>query len=129
MPFVRLTLNDPSLDCDTRQELAGTVTNLLAQDFGKNPEITVVQVNLVPADSWFIGSEPVTGTGGHMEVSLSTGINTDVEKATFIDHAYTALEGILGKLAQIFYIEVHEIPGKSWGYNGLPQADRSIEAD
>lgn len=129
MPFVRLTLNNPTLDADTQHELAATITNLLAEDFGKIPEITVFQVNLVPAESWFIGSQPVTGTGGHLEVSLSTGINTDIEKAAFIDHAYSELTRILGTLAQIFYIEVHEIPGKSWGYNGLPQADRTHDVD
>ena len=129
MPFVRLTLNDSSLAAHTQQKLATSMTKLIEQDFGKNPEITVVQINLVPTESWFIGCEPVTGTGGHMEVSLSTGINTDAEKATFIHDAYRELEEILGTLAQIFYIEVHEIPGKSWGYNGLPQADRSLDAD
>ena len=129
MPFVRLTLNDPSLDSATQQRLAGSVTDLIAQDFGKNAGITVVQINLVAQESWFIGSQPVVGTGGHLEVSLSTGINTDIEKAAFIDHAYTALQNILGRLAQIFYIEVHEIPGKSWGYNGLPQANRSLDVD
>lgn len=129
MPFVRLTLNSPSLDPLVEKELATSITDLLAQDFGKNADITVVQINLVPAESWFIGSEPVEGTGGHLEVSVSTGINTDIEKEALIAHAYAELERILGKLAQIFYIEVHEIPGKSWGYNGLPQADRPLDVD
>lgn len=129
MPFVRLTLNAPDLPQATVDELAGSITQLLAEDLDKLARITVMQVELVPEQSWFIGAKPVTGVGGNMQVSLSSGINTDKEKAAFIDHAYAALGRILGPLAEIFYIEVHEIPGKSWGYNGLPQADRTEDVD
>ena len=58
---------------------------------------------------------------GDLEVLLSAEINTDEEKATFIAHAYDALQDILGDLASIFYIAVREIPALDWGYNGIPQ--------
>ena len=129
MPFVHLALNRPNLPQTTVDELAKTVTDLLAQDFGKIARITVVHVDLVPSESWFVGSAQPDGVGGHLTVSLSTGINTDTEKAVFIRHMYEALERIVGPLAEIFYIHVLEIPGKSWGYNGVPQADRTEDVD
>lgn len=129
MPFARLTLNDPDLPQRTVDELAAEVTVRLEADLGKPGRIAVVQIDLVPRRSWYIGSEPVSGTGGHLEVTLSAGINTDVEKAAFIANTYRGLERILGQLAQIFSIEVDELPGKSWGYNGIPQADRHEDVD
>lgn len=129
MPFAHLAVNRPDLPQSTVEELAATVTDLLAQDFGKIARITVVHVDLVPVESWYVGSAHPEGVGGHLTVSLSTGINTDAEKAVFIRHMYDALGRILGPLAEIFYIHVLEIPGKSWGYNGIPQADRTEDID
>lgn len=129
MPFAQVILNRPDLPQETVDEVARTVTTLLEQDLGKIARITVVHVDLVPVASVSIGGRPIEGVGGHLTVSLSTGINTDIEKAAFIEHMYAALERIVGPMAEVFYVEVHEIPGKSWGYNGVPQADRVEDAD
>lgn len=129
MPFVRLTLNRQDLPQETVQRLAGTITDLLAQDLRKIARITVLDVDLQPEASVFIGAQPVTGVGGHLEVLLSAEINTDEEKAAFIDHAYAALREILGELAPVFYVAVREIPALGWGYNGIPQGARVEDFD
>jgi 4-oxalocrotonate tautomerase len=129
MPFAQLTLNRPDMPQETRDLLAATVIDLLAQDLGKLARITVVHVDLVPTESWYVGPARPDGVGGHLTVSLSTGINTDTEKALFIRHMYDALARIVGPLADIFYIHVLEIPGSSWGYNGLPQSGRTEDVD
>ena len=129
MPYVHLTLNKPDLPQETVDRLATTVTDLLAQDMRKIARITVMNVDLQPERSWFVGSTAVSGVGGHLEVLLSAEINTDEEKATFIAHAHDALQDILGELASIFYIAVHEIPALDWGYNGIPQGARTVDTD
>jgi 4-oxalocrotonate tautomerase len=129
MPFARLTLNRNDLPQETVERLAAAVTNLLAQDLRKIARITVVDIDLQPEGAVFIGAKPVTGVGGHLEVLLSAEINTDEEKATFIDHAYSALHDILGELAPIFYVAVREIPALDWGYNGIPQGARTEDFD
>ena len=87
MPFVRLTLNKPDLPQETTNMLAKTITDLLAQDLRKIARITVLNVDLQPEQSWYVGAAPVTGVGGHLDVFLSDHINTDEEKAAFIAHA------------------------------------------
>jgi 4-oxalocrotonate tautomerase len=129
MPFVRLTLNRPDLPEETRDALARTVTDLLAQDLRKIARITVLTVDLQPERSWYVGAQHVEGVGGHLDVLLSAGINTDEEKAAFIAHGYEALGRILGPLAPVFYIAVHEIPALDWGYNGVPQGVRVEDTD
>jgi 4-oxalocrotonate tautomerase len=129
MPFVRLTLNRPDLPQATVDELASTITDLLAQDLRKIARITVMDVDLQPERSLYIGAAPVSGVGGHLDVLLSSGINTDEEKAAFIAHAYEALGRILGPLASVFYVAIHEIPALDWGYNGVPQGVRVEDTD
>ncbi|MGT2425830.1 tautomerase family protein [Amnibacterium kyonggiense] len=129
MPFVRLTLNRQNLPQDTVQRLAGVITDLLAQDLRKIARITVMDIDLQPETAVFIGAEPVTDVAGHLEVLLSADINTDEEKAAFIEHAYAALREILGALAPVFYVAIREIPALDWGYNGIPQGVRVEDFD
>ncbi|WP_433798836.1 tautomerase family protein [Actinomycetospora sp. CA-084318] len=129
MPFVRLTLNRPELPQETVDTLASTITDLLAQDLRKIARITVMSVDLQPERSWFVGAAPVEGVGGHLDVLLSDGINTDEEKAAFIAHAHAELGRILGPLASVFYVALHEVPPLNWGYNGIPQGVRVEETD
>ncbi|GLZ52129.1 tautomerase family protein [Actinomycetospora sp. NBRC 106378] len=129
MPFVRLTLNRPDLPPRTVDTLASTITDLLAQDLRKIARITVVDVDLQPERSVYVGAAPVEGVGGHLDVLLSDGINTDEEKAAFIAHAHEALGRILGPLASIFYVAIHEVPPLNWGYNGIPQGVRVEDTD
>lgn len=129
MPFVRLTLNRQDLPRETVQRLARVVTDLLAQDLRKIARITVVDVDLQPEAAVFIGGEPVRGVGGHLDVLLSADVNTDEEKAAFIEHAYAALREVLGELAPVFYVAVREIPALDWGYNGVPQGVRVEDVD
>ncbi|KQY09266.1 hypothetical protein ASD37_02050 [Mycobacterium sp. Root135] len=129
MPYVHLTLNKPDLPQETVNRLATSITDLLAQDMRKIARITVMNVDLQPERFWYVGATAVSGVGGHLEVLLSAEINTDEEKATFIAHAYDALQDILGDLASIFYIAVREIPALDWGYNGIPQGARTVDTD
>ena len=129
MPFARLTLNRPDLPQETVDALAETITELLARDLRKIARITVVSVDLQPERSWYVGAAPVEGVGGHLDVLLSAGINTDEEKAAFIAHGHEALGRILGPLAPVIYIAVHEVRALDWGYNGVPQGVRVEDTD
>ncbi|MEV6067768.1 hypothetical protein AB0L82_14540 [Nocardia sp. NPDC052001] len=125
MPFVRITIADPELAPDTQAALAADITALLEKDLLKEPEVTVVHLNLVPADRWFVGASRLTGvTGAHLEVSITAGTNTSQEKAAFIDHAYDALNTRLGALPGAAYVALYELDGESYGYNGITQLAR-----
>jgi 4-oxalocrotonate tautomerase len=125
MPFARITIADPELSPSIQQELASSITSLLASDLGKEPEVVVVQINLVPAERWFVGSELVSNaTGAHVEVSITDGTNTRDEKEKFLLNTYELLGRTLGALPSAVYVALYEVNGESYGYNGVSQLTR-----
>ncbi|MTE16775.1 tautomerase family protein [Nocardia aurantiaca] len=125
MPFARLTIADLDCAADTQTALAADITELLEQDLLKEPEVTVVQINLVPAERWFVAAaHPVEATGVHLEVSITAGTNTAQEKAAFIGHAYDLLSSRLGPMPAAAYVALYELDGESYGYNGVTQLAR-----
>lgn len=125
MPFARVTIANPDVPADTQAALAADITALLEKDLLKEPEVTVVQINLVPADRWFVANaRPVEATGAHLEVSITAGTNTSQEKAAFIEHAYAVLADRLGPLPAAAYVALYELDGESYGYNGVTQLAR-----
>ncbi len=126
MPFARFTIADEDLTPDTQQRLAAGVTELLERDLLKEPEVTVVHTNLVPADRWFAGhaQRHPEATGAHLEISITAGTNTAQEKAAFLTHAHQLLADTLGTLPPAAYVAVVELDGESYGYNGTSQLAR-----
>ncbi|MCU1644091.1 MAG: praC [Nocardia sp.] len=125
MPFARITIADMDVPSEVQADLAADITGLLERDLLKEPEVTVVQVNLTPADRWFVQAvRPVEATGVHLEVSITLGTNTAQEKAAFIEHAYAALAKRLGALPGAAYVALYELDGESYGYNGVTQLAR-----
>ncbi|RDI63101.1 tautomerase family protein [Nocardia pseudobrasiliensis] len=125
MPFARLTLADPGVSADVRTRFAAEITALLEKDLLKEPEVTVVQVNPVLPENWFImGEHPERSTGVHLEVSITAGTNTAQEKSAFIAHAYQLLADLFGPLPAAAYVALYELDGESYGYNGVTQLAR-----
>jgi 4-oxalocrotonate tautomerase len=126
MPFARLTIADEHLDPAVQQRLAAQVTDLLEHELLKEPEVTVVHTNLVPADRWFVdhAQRHADATGAHLEVSISAHTNTAEEKAKFLAGAYELLERTLGTLPPAAYVALYELDPESYGYNGLSQLAR-----
>jgi phenylpyruvate tautomerase PptA (4-oxalocrotonate tautomerase family) len=60
---VRLTLNKPDLPQETTDPLAKTITDLLVQDLRKIARITVLNIDLQPERSWYVGAAPASGRG------------------------------------------------------------------
>ncbi|MGA4792070.1 tautomerase family protein [Nocardia sp. AB354] len=125
MPFARLTATGPDLPAQTRAALAADITALLEKDLFKAPEVTVVQINTVPASHWFVAGAGIkNATGVHLEVDITAGTNTAAEQATFIEHAYAVLNQHLGLLTTATYVVLRELGGESWGFNGMTQMAR-----
>lgn len=125
MPFARFTIAATDIAPEVQAGLASGVTALLEKDLLKEPEVTVVHVNLVPADRWFVAASRIEQvTGAHLEVSITAGTNTAQEKAAFIEHAYELLAAQLGPLPAAAYVALYELDGESYGYNGVTQLAR-----
>jgi 4-oxalocrotonate tautomerase len=125
MPFVRITIADPDLSASAGETLVTSITSLLVSDLGKEPDVIVVHINLVPADRWFVARErPVGATGAHVEVSITDGTNSRQEKEAFLRHTYELLGETLGTLPSTVYVALYELNAESYGYNGVSQLAR-----
>jgi 4-oxalocrotonate tautomerase len=127
MPFIRLIIADPALSGDTRRSLAAEFTRLVDHELDKEPLDTVVQVTLVPPQSWFVGGRPTTGgTGVHCELSITAGTNTEAQKAEFLRRAHATIGSHLGVLPGAVYVALYELDGRSYGFNGVSQHARAL---
>ncbi|MWA15681.1 tautomerase family protein [Streptomyces sp. BA2] len=123
MPFIRVTVTDAALPTATRRTLAEGLTGLAVSALGKSRARTIVHIDVVPADGYFVDGKPLTGAlDAHVEVSITLGTNSAAEKAAFIADAGQLLTDVLGPLARSG-VALHELHPESYGYNGVTQFD------
>ena len=60
MPYVNFKLTPESLTAEKKATLIRSVTELLQRELNKNPETTVVTIDIVETDNWGIGGQTVT---------------------------------------------------------------------
>ncbi len=109
-------------------EIAATLTGLTVELLGKKESLTVVSINRVPLDHWFVGGQAsVSGqSGAVLEIRITEGTNTKAQKAAFIRAAFGALVARLVNLHPASYVAIHEPPADAWGYSGETQEYRYI---
>lgn len=59
MPYVNIKITDENVTEEKKAILVKGVTDLLQKELGKNPETTVVTIDIYTTDNWGIGSELV----------------------------------------------------------------------
>lgn len=82
---------------------------------------------VLPAARWHIGGTDVEKPTVFLEISITAGTTTEVEKLAFIAAAFEALQQQLGAgqaLEPASYVIVRELPATDWGYGGQTQAAR-----
>lgn len=123
MPYFRVTVTDPDLPSDVQRALAEGLTGLAVSVLRKSSARTIVHIDLVPADSYFIDGRPLTdGRDARVEADITLGTNSGAEKAAFIAQAGELLSDILGPLSRAG-VALHELHPESYGYNGVTQFD------
>ena len=60
MPYVNIKITREGATPEQKAELISSVTALLRDVLGKNPQTTVVVIDEVETDNWGIGGESVT---------------------------------------------------------------------
>ena len=126
MPFARLTTNS-NVTPDSMRDLQTRLTDLIASVLAKKHELTSVLIDRVNRDSWTIGGG-LQDEAAHLEVTVTTGTNSDEQKAAFLVGAMELLTRFFPRLHRATYIVVHEVPGTDWGYDGRSQAGRAAAA-
>lgn len=130
MPYLNLRVSIPE-----SSEAAGKLVAVLMQHttgiLGKKAEVTSIQVDFVDPARWFIGGTRVgdqTSATFFLEIIITEGTNTKMEKSKFINHVFTDLQNILGPTAPASYIVIHDMPADSWGFQGRTQEYRFIQS-
>ncbi|MEU6822076.1 tautomerase family protein [Streptomyces atriruber] len=122
MPHIRATVTDPDLPADVGRALAEGLTGLAVTALGKSAERTIVRIDPVPADCYYVAGKPLADGARdvHLEVSITAGTNSATEKAAFISGAAAFLAELLGPLAR-GGVALHELHPESYGYQGVTQ--------
>jgi len=126
MPTLMLRTAPPQ-DAPRQRALAEALTRITAETLGKRSEVTAVMIDGLSPAQWFIGAQPVQRPTAWLEICITAGTNTDVQKSAFIEAAFAELQHQLapgGALEAASYVIVHELPAGDWGYGGRTQQAR-----
>ncbi|MGZ3480313.1 MAG: tautomerase family protein, partial [Myxococcaceae bacterium] len=102
-----------------------------AKVLGKNPELTAVVVEQVPANEWFIASRTVAEhrkATFFVEVRVTRGTNVKTELAAYLRETFRSMEALLGPVHVESYVHVHEAEGDAYGFGGLSQDARWVRS-
>ncbi|MEW2576770.1 tautomerase family protein [Streptomyces syringium] len=123
MPYFRVTVTGPDLPSDLQRALAEGLTGLAVSVLRKSSARTIVHIDLVPADRYFVDGRPLTdGRDARVEAGITLGTNSAEEKAAFIARAGELLSDLLGPLSR-GGVALHELHPESYGYQGVTQFD------
>ncbi|WP_329565870.1 tautomerase family protein [Streptomyces sp. NBC_01361] len=123
MPFIRVTVTDTALPAHAQRTLAEGLTGLAVSALRKSGARTIVHVDLVPADRYYVDGRPLTGgLDAHVEATITVGTNSAAEKAAFIAETGELMTKTLGPLARCG-VALHELHPESYGYDGVTQFD------
>lgn len=129
MPYLDIRIASPCLP-ETVAKFATRMTDLTAELLAKRRDLTSASVQCIAPGHWYVGGAALSDSGGttfFVEVNVTAGTNDARQKEAFIAAAFTAAEGILGKLDAASYVIVREVPADAWGYQGRTQAQRQAE--
>ena len=126
MPTLTLKIA-PLQNPERYASLARALTQITARTLGKRPEVTAVVIEDMAQAQWYVGGRPVEHATALLEISITKGTNTPIEKEAFIEAAYAELQRQLGSggaLEEASYVIVRELPATDWGYDGITQWER-----
>jgi len=125
MPYIHVQISGAS-EPELAARVAATATALTAELLGKDPAVTAVVVDFVPATQWFIGGRPLAGAARsyHWMVSITDETNTKREKAAYLAAVHRAMRELLGNVTDHSYVHVADLRASAYGYAGLTQEHR-----
>ena len=126
MPGITLKLSghpDPALASRLAFELTALTCNVLE----KQPEQTMVMVQFVPHELWFLDRRSLAEHGRNsfrLEVTITDETNTKAQKARYQREAYALLEEMIGNLHPHSNVHLIDCRASAYGYGGVTQEYR-----
>ena len=125
MPILNVKLNVPQAQIITKQVVT-LLTDVTHNILKKRREVTVVQVEYIPPQQWFMGGNVLEGASYSLDIKVTSGTNTKDEMQSYLQAVFTGMEAIVGKVATASYSVIHEVRADSWGYGGSTQEFRYV---
>jgi len=131
MPGILLKISgrpDPEL---TRR-IVPEMMALTCEVLDKEPERTMVMVDYVPHDNWFIAGRSLAELDKNsfrLEVTITDETNTRAQKAEFHRAAFALLSELIGNVHPHSNIHIHDCRASAYGYGGVTQEHRYHHAE
>jgi len=126
MPYLHIQVSGAADDA-LGQRIAASAVELTHRLLHKDPALTAVVVDFIPAQRWFIAGRPL-GDGRprsfHWMVSITDETNTKREKAEYLKAVHQAMDELLGGVAEHSYVHVADLRASAYGFGGLTQEHR-----
>jgi 4-oxalocrotonate tautomerase len=126
MPYLHIQVSGEA-DDKLAAKVAESGVQLTASILGKDPSLTAVVVDFIPASRWFIGGKalrPGEPRSYHWMVSITDETNTKAEKARYLAAVHAAMGELLGEVAEHSYVHVADLRASAYGYGGQTQEAR-----
>ncbi len=126
MPYHHIQISGAA-DNSLAARVAQAATELTARLLGKDPMLTAVAVDFIPAPQWFIAGEALnaaTKRSYHWRVSITDETNTKREKAAYLAAVHRLMNELLGGVAEHSYVHIADLRASAYGYGGLTQEQR-----
>jgi 4-oxalocrotonate tautomerase len=129
MPIIQIKFSAASADRQLPARIAAEAVRITADVLRKNPNLTAVTVEQVPADRWFVAGASLAKqrkASFFLDIKVVDGTNTKDEKAAYVAAIFQAMGDILGDLHPESYVYVHDVRAEAYGFGGLTQEHRYI---
>ncbi|QEN87045.1 4-oxalocrotonate tautomerase [Labrys sp. KNU-23] len=123
MPGIFLTVSGKA-DTSLTRRLADEVGRLTCAVLRKEPDRTLVMVDYVPHEQWFVAGLSLAELGRNsfrLEVTVTDETNTREEKAAFHAQAFELLSGIIGNVHSHSNVHIVDCRATAYGYGGITQ--------
>jgi len=126
MPGITLKLSgvaNPSLSGRLVDELTTLTCSLL----DKKPSQTIVMIQYVAHDDWFIDRRSLTQWGTNsfrLELTITDETNTRLQKAAYHHAAFELLSNVIGNIHPHSNVHLIDCRATAYGYGGLTQEYR-----
>jgi 4-oxalocrotonate tautomerase len=127
MPMITVKFSVPKARPGLSKTVAKAVNKLSADVLKKNPALTAVAIDQVPAGQWFIGNKSLAEhklAAFWLEIRIVESTNTREQKAEFIAATFAKMCELIGPLHDESYVYVNEVRGDAYGHSGVTQNER-----
>lgn len=110
-----------------RPQLVPQLTALTCEVLEKRPEQTLLILDFVPHEQWFIHNRSLVEHGRNafrLEVTVTDETNTKAQKARFHREAYVLLAELIGNLHPHSNVHIIDCRASAYGYEGVTQEYR-----